>query len=127
MESVTDRDLYFNPGDEWKNLRIKLTSTFTTGKMKMMFPLMIECANNLKHVLDRMATNAEEFEIKDLCARYTTDVIGSCAFGIETHSLDDPNSGFRRMGKRIFEFRYAVACILSFAAMYFNFFHRCFC
>lgn len=70
----------------------------------MMFPLMVKCAEKLDHVLD---TTVDEFEIKDLCARYTTDVIGSCAFGIETGSLDDPNSEFRQMGKRVLEFRYS--------------------
>ncbi|KAL0268095.1 UNVERIFIED_CONTAM: hypothetical protein PYX00_010167 [Menopon gallinae] len=38
-----------------------------------------------------------------MLARFTTDVISSCAFGIETKSLDNPDSEFRKYGKRIFE------------------------
>ena len=68
-----------------------------------MFPLVKVCGNKLAQVLEKMPN--EPFDVKDLCARFTTDVIGSCAFGIETHSLDDPNSEFRKMGNRIFEFR----------------------
>uniref|UniRef100_A0AAT9UTL7 Cytochrome P450 6PZ32 n=1 Tax=Maconellicoccus hirsutus TaxID=177089 RepID=A0AAT9UTL7_MACHI len=91
-------------GDEWKTLRVKLTSTFTSGKMKLMFPLVQECGNKLTQVLGTMTSEA--FNIKDLSARYTCDVIGTCAFGIETHSLDDPNNEFQEMGKRVFRFRY---------------------
>nr|QCY41329.1 cytochrome P450 6PZ1 [Phenacoccus solenopsis] len=92
-------------GEEWKNLRIKLTSTFTTGKMKMMFPLVNECGKKLNTVLANLP-DSEGFDIKDLAARFTTDTIGTCAFGLETNSLDNPDSEFRRMGKAIFKFRY---------------------
>lgn len=37
-------------------------------------------------------------DIKDILARYTTDVIASCAFGVEANSLKDPNSEFRESG-----------------------------
>lgn len=68
-----------------------------------MFPLVKECGEKCAKVLETMT--AEPFDIKELCSRYTGDAIGSCAFGIETHSLDDPNSEFLKMGKRMFEFR----------------------
>uniref|UniRef100_A0AAT9UUR2 Cytochrome P450 6PZ12 n=1 Tax=Maconellicoccus hirsutus TaxID=177089 RepID=A0AAT9UUR2_MACHI len=97
--------LFNMKGDEWKNLRIKLTSTFTSGKMKMMFPLLTRCGEKLSQVIDKIPEN-ESFDVKDLFARYTTDAIGTCAFGLETNSLDNPNSEFRIMGKKIFEFRY---------------------
>lgn len=88
-------------GEEWKNLRVKLTSTFTSGKMKLMFPLVKDCGDKLAQVLESMSS--EPFDVKDLCARYTTDVIGTCAFGIEIHSLENPDSEFRTMGKQLFE------------------------
>lgn len=44
----------------------------------------------------------EPVECRELTAKYTTDVIGSCAFGIETNSLSDTESEFRRVGKKVF-------------------------
>jgi hypothetical protein len=44
-----------------------------------------------------------EFEVKELCAQYTTDVVATCAYGIRGNALQDPNCEFRRMGREIFE------------------------
>ncbi|XP_065214850.1 probable cytochrome P450 6a13 isoform X2 [Planococcus citri] len=101
-------NLFNMPGDEWRNLRIKLTSTFTSGKMKMMFPLLKKCAEDIKPVLIKHYQDGQDFEAKDFCARYTTDVIGSCAFGIDIHSIRDPNSEFRQVGRNVFKSRWQM-------------------
>ena len=44
-----------------------------------------------------------EFEAKELCARYTTDVVATCAYGIRGNALQDPDCEFRRMGREILE------------------------
>jgi cytochrome P450 family 6 len=41
--------------------------------------------------------------MKELCARYTTDVVATCAYGIRGHALQDPDCEFRRMGRQILE------------------------
>lgn len=43
-------------------------------------------------------------EAKDFAARYTTDVIATCAYGVNANSLNDPISDFRRNGREIFDF-----------------------
>lgn len=67
-----------------------------------MFPLIVECAGNLEKYLDKVVEKDVPVECRDLAAKFTTDVIGSCAFGISANALEDENSEFRRMGKRIF-------------------------
>lgn len=42
-------------------------------------------------------------EVKDLCARFTTDMIATTAFGIRANCLNDPNAEFRKHGRKIFE------------------------
>ncbi|XP_065206696.1 uncharacterized protein LOC135836046 [Planococcus citri] len=108
------RHLLNMAGDEWKNLRIKLTSTFTSGKMKMMFPLLKKCAEDIKPVLTKCYQDGEDFEAKDFFARYATDVIGSCAFGVDTHSIKDPHSEFRQVGKSIFKMRWQALLRMFF-------------
>lgn len=90
-------------GEKWKPLRAKLTPTFTSGKMKFMFSTMTEVADRLRECLRSMVdANGELMEIKDILARFTTDMIGSCAFGVECDSLKDPDSAFRNAGRDVF-------------------------
>lgn len=107
--------LFSLEGLKWKNLRAKLTPTFTTGKMKMMFRTLTDCSVGLIELVDNTIETGKALDIKDVVARYTTDVIGSCAFGLECNSLKNPNSEFRKYGKRIFElsFRQLIARILA--------------
>jgi hypothetical protein len=51
-------------------------------------------------------------EMKDLCTRYTTDVIATTAFGIECDSLSNPKNEFYEMGKDVANFGGVRALIL---------------
>lgn len=88
--------------DKWRNLRSKLTPTFTSGKMKMMFQTMVDCTNGLQEMLKESATINDPINIKDVLSRFTTDVIGSVAFGLEINSMKNPDSDFLKYGKAIF-------------------------
>ncbi|XP_065221753.1 cytochrome P450 6k1-like [Planococcus citri] len=99
--------LFTMKGDEWKTLRVKLSNSFSSGKMKMMFPILKECGEKLSRVIEEINVN-RTFDVKDLASRYTTDTVGSCVLGLGSNSLDNPNSEFRKIGEKIFVFRYAA-------------------
>ncbi|EDW32574.1 GL10369 [Drosophila persimilis] len=94
-------------GDEWRSMRQKLTPVFTSGKIKHMSGVVVEVGHRLAAAMDKAVSAAKvddgDVEIKDICARFTTDVIGTCVFGLECHSLSDPNAEFRSKGRMIFE------------------------
>jgi len=94
--------LFVLPGKRWRNLRVKLSPTFTSGKMKMMFQTLVDCGIELGSILEKSASDEEIIEIKDILARYSTDVISSCAFGIQCNCLKNPDAEFRQWGRKVF-------------------------
>jgi cytochrome P450 family 6 len=96
-------NLFMSTGSKWRELRAKLSPTFTSGKMKMMFHTVIKCGMELQEHLKTPADQGGMLEFRDVLARYSTDVIASCAFGIECNCLKNPDAEFRKWGRRIFE------------------------
>ncbi|CAH2237103.1 jg24442 [Pararge aegeria aegeria] len=109
------KNLFFADGDLWRLIRQRFGSAFSTGKIKAMFPFITARAEKLQ-LLAEEVVDLEYYDIRELMARYTTDFIGACGFGINMDSLNNENSEFRRLGKRIFHRtpRDAVAAALKF-------------
>ncbi|XP_037927186.1 probable cytochrome P450 6a21 [Hermetia illucens] len=63
--------------------------------MKFMFPTMVGVSDQFKESLDQMLNDHREVDVKEILSCSTTDVIGTCAFGLECNSLKDPNAAFR--------------------------------
>lgn len=88
-------------GNRWKKLRVKLTPTFTSGKLKNMFPTMLDCSKPLLKAIEKSTKSKTVIDIKDVASKFTTDIIGSCAFGIECDSFNDQKSEFHENGKKL--------------------------
>lgn len=97
-------NLFFAEGDLWRLLRQRMTPAFTSGKLKAMFPLIVERAEQLQARTLDAARNDRAIDARDLMARYTTDFIGACGFGLDAGSLNEEDSAFRKLGQNIFKF-----------------------
>ncbi|XP_063621076.1 probable cytochrome P450 6a13 [Cydia splendana] len=95
-------NLFHADGDLWKLMRQRLTPAFTTARLKAMFPLVVRCAERLQGVAREAAARPGACDVRELMARFTTEFIGACGFGVETDSLDNDDSHFRKIGKLIF-------------------------
>ncbi|KAK6644072.1 hypothetical protein RUM43_000337 [Polyplax serrata] len=94
--------------EQWRNLRIVMTTIFTAAKMKDMFKFMEICSEQaVKNMALRLeeqmsnkgpSSNVLELEMKDYFSRYGTDVIASTAFGLEVDSFKNPNNEFYETG-----------------------------
>lgn len=100
IDPILSNALFGIKTPHWKTLRTKLSPVFTSGKIKMMMSLIKECGENLEKHMKTILN--EKVEMKDIAAKYTTDVITSCAFGINANSFTVPNSEFRKYGKIVF-------------------------
>jgi cytochrome P450 family 6 len=118
FNNFPNRGMYFNEkddpvsahlfnieNDQWRSLRQKISPVFTTGKLKLMISTICDVADKLVEVIDKQMEETGQLEVKDTLARFTTDVIGSTAFGIDCNSLNDVDSKFYEMGTKVFKIR----------------------
>ncbi|CAL1682606.1 unnamed protein product [Lasius platythorax] len=97
-------NLFFLKNPAWKMVRMKLTPFFSSGKLKKMFELMLQCGRNLDTHLESLKSEGETIEVRELTAKFTTDVIGSTAYGLDVNSFKDPDAEFRKYGKMIYQY-----------------------
>lgn len=99
-------NLFMIKNPAWKVLRSKLTPVFTSGKLKKMFDLMLDVGKDLETHLNSLCLEGKgkTVDVKDLCAKFTTDLIGTTAYGLKVNCLNNPNAEFRECGKKIFDF-----------------------
>ncbi|XP_047985776.1 cytochrome P450 6B6-like [Leguminivora glycinivorella] len=98
--------LFHAEGDLWKLTRQRLTPAFTTARLKAMFPLVVRCAERLQGAVRaaaaRPGAGAGAVDARELMARFTTEFIAACGFGVDTNSLGDEDSHFRKIGRQLF-------------------------
>lgn len=115
-------NLFLIRNPAWRSLRAKITPIFTTGKLKKWFENMVMVSVDLDTHLESLSLDGEgrTMEVKETLAKFTTDMIGTTAYGLQVNSLNDPNAEFRRHGRRIFESsaRRAIDFVVLFFAPY---------
>ncbi|XP_030752443.1 cytochrome P450 6j1-like [Sitophilus oryzae] len=101
-DDMSGNSLFIIRNPDWRNIRNKLSSIFTSGKIKNMYPLMVNTAENLQKYLENF--DNEILEIKEVSGKYMTDLVASCFFGIESNSFTGKEEAvFRRVCREMFE------------------------
>jgi cytochrome P450 family 6 len=85
-------------GQKWRDLRFKLSPTFSSGKIKGMFPIMRDCGRDLQNFLITNASaDKKVFNFIDLFAKFTTHNIVTVIFSIDIDCFSDPDNVFRKI------------------------------
>ena len=90
-------------GSKWKRLRSTMSPTFSSGKLKIMFPLVQKQAKNFLSFCEKEYDSKKSIDMKDAFGRYTMDVIASTAFAIDSNSLKNGNSVFVQKVGKVFD------------------------
>ncbi|CAH1992838.1 unnamed protein product [Acanthoscelides obtectus] len=90
-DEIQKNAMFFQKGEEWKATRSKLTSVFTSGRLKAMFPILTK--NGVK-LTEYIKATPGPIELEDMSARYVADNIGRIFFGMDIHGLEDAGSEF---------------------------------
>ncbi|KAJ6639104.1 putative cytochrome P450 6d4, partial [Pseudolycoriella hygida] len=115
FQSFSDRGFYMDEkrdpltanlfslgGEKWKQWRTKLSPAFTTGKVKAMFSSIVECGEPLESHVMKLAERKSSIEIREVLAGFTTNAIASTAFGLKIDCIANPETPFRKYGKKYF-------------------------
>lgn len=70
--------------------------------MKNMFSSIAQVADRMQECLVESIQHDHQVDMREILFRFTTDVIGTCAYGIECNSLKNPDAEFRYYGRKIF-------------------------
>lgn len=99
VEPIWGKNLLSLKGKRWKDMRAIVSPSFTSSKMKMMFKLINDCAENMTKYYLENPQDGKSVEMKDILSRFTNDVIASTAFGVTCNSFAERKNEFYVMGK----------------------------
>ncbi|XP_029178733.1 uncharacterized protein LOC114946424 [Nylanderia fulva] len=98
---------FVNYGDKWLAGRKRLTYAFSSMRLKILLESVKSVVVMLENYLDNKLNKIGkvELELKDLCSRYTAQVVAAAGFGVDGFCFDDekPDVSFRKLGKDIME------------------------
>ncbi|XP_024061005.2 cytochrome P450 3A9-like isoform X1 [Terrapene carolina triunguis] len=90
--------------EQWKRIRTVLSPTFTSGKLKEMFPIMTHYGKVLVRNVQKQVEKDEPIAVKDVFGAYSMDVITSTSFGVNIDSMNNPQDPFVKEAKKLVKF-----------------------
>ncbi|XP_073826614.1 cytochrome P450 6d3-like [Musca autumnalis] len=99
-------NLFSLKGHSWRNMRAKLSPSFSSGKLKAMFETVDDVANKMiDYVLRQFEGEGQKvtLSIKEVTTNYAIDIIASVMFGLDINSFTNPSNEFRQISDRLFK------------------------
>lgn len=101
-EKIVLKHVQTATGDEWKDIRSTFSPIFTSGKLRMMTPLLWDVNKKMNEYVSKLADSGSIFETRELTGKYSIDGIATCAFGVDASSFDEKESEFLIHAKAVF-------------------------
>ncbi|XP_018378335.1 PREDICTED: cytochrome P450 6j1-like [Trachymyrmex cornetzi] len=93
-------------GENWAHNRKRMTYAFSSMRLKMLLESVKQvCTTFENYMNEKLNNNQTEFELKNLFARYTAQVVAAAGFGVDGFCFDDEKKdmSFKKLGQAIFE------------------------
>uniref|UniRef100_A0A1I8NC37 Cytochrome P450 n=1 Tax=Musca domestica TaxID=7370 RepID=A0A1I8NC37_MUSDO len=101
-KDILSQHLFNVEAELWRPLRQKFSPTFTSGKIKFMFPTVRKLCQDFVLSVERGLEKSDLLNVHHFNSLFTVDAIGTCFFGIECNSLRNPEAEFLKLSSRIF-------------------------
>ncbi|XP_042907512.2 cytochrome P450 3A9 [Parasteatoda tepidariorum] len=115
-EELLEKMLIIVGGEDWKRIRMVVSPTFSTGKLKKVLGIFEDCSKTLIKSFKKFADSNKSCDVYKMYGSFTVDIIASSAFSTKIESRNDPNNIFVKHVKRMFEQNPSFRQILAFAA-----------
>lgn len=100
FDKIASKNLFAMKDDKWKEMRSTLSPIFTSSKMKMMFELLLDSAQDfVKYFEEKIQDGKIIVDAKDVFARFTVDGIATSALGFKGNCLRDTDSYVYKIAK----------------------------
>ncbi|NXW15724.1 CP3A9 protein, partial [Circaetus pectoralis] len=104
LAGVLNNAISLAEDEQWKRIRTVLSPTFTSGKLKEMFPIMKHYGEVLVKNVQKRVEKDNAVSVKDIFGSYSMDVVTSTSFGVNIDSMNNPKDPFVRKMKKLVKF-----------------------
>lgn len=101
---ILKKAISISEDEEWKRIRALLSPTFTSGKLKEMFPIINQYTDMLVRNMRQGSEEGKPTSMKDIFGAYSMDVITATSFGVNVDSLNNPQDPFVEKIKKLLKF-----------------------
>ncbi|XP_068605148.1 cytochrome P450 3A27-like isoform X2 [Brachionichthys hirsutus] len=91
-------------GEHWRRIRNTLSPSFTSGRLKEMYGIMLQHSGNLINIICKKVKADEVIEVKEVFGPYSIDIVTSSAFSVDVDSINRPADPFAANVKRMVKF-----------------------
>lgn len=90
---------------KWKDMRATLTPAYTGSKLRALFELIREVAEeSVTNLKEEVKNGLSDLDCRDYFTRYANDVIATTAFGFKINSMQEKDNHFFKMGQALTNF-----------------------
>nr|XP_037287037.1 cytochrome P450 3A6-like isoform X1 [Rhipicephalus microplus] len=97
VDPLFKKYVVLSKGAIWKSTRACMMRFFTPSKLKAVMPSLLHAEQQFIDILGEHADSGVEVDINSLCERFTFDVIGKAAFGMDTNVQRNPEMSMFRV------------------------------
>ncbi|XP_034732333.1 cytochrome P450 3A27-like [Etheostoma cragini] len=90
--------------EKWKRIRSVLSPSFTSGRLKEMYTIMLQHSSNLIKSLHTKVEADKVIDVKEVFGPYSMDVVTSTAFSVDIDSINHPSDPFVANIKKMVKF-----------------------
>ncbi|NXY82688.1 CP3AT protein, partial [Alcedo cyanopectus] len=106
LNGILESALNVAEDETWKRIRTVLSPTFTSGKLKEMFPTINHYGEKLVKNIEKKVANNEFVTVKDIFGAYSMDVVTSTSFSVNIDSMSNPSDPFVTNIKKFLQFSF---------------------